>query len=106
MYPFRAYFGHETSNGAAKVMRGFSLSFGDGTTTGIADLTTAADDTGLTLSMRQGQLTVTASSGTPLTVVSASGVTMCRTTLDAGETKTVSLATGLYMVNGKKVVVP
>ena len=106
-YPFRAYFGHETSNGnGAKVMRGFSLSFGDGTTTGIADLTTAADDTGLTLSTRQGQLTVTASSGTTLTVVSASGVTMCRTTLDAGETKTVSLATGLYMVNGKKVVVP
>ena len=105
MYPFRAYFGHETSNGA-KVMRGFSLSFGDGTTTGIADLTTSADDTGLSLSTRQGQLTVTASSGTTLTVVSASGVTMCRTTLDAGETKTVSLATGLYMVNGKKVVVP
>ena len=106
MYPFRAYFGHKTSNGAAKVMRGFSLSFGDNATTDIADLTTSADDTGLSLSTRQGQLTVTASSGTTLTVVSASGVTMCRTTLDAGETKTVSLATGLYMVNGKKVVVP
>ena len=104
-YPFRAYFGHETSN-SAKVMRGFSLSFGDDTTTGINDLTTAADDTGLSLSTRQGQLTVTASSGTTLTVVSASGVTMCRTTLGVGETKTVSLAAGLYMVNGKKVVVP
>ena len=104
MYPFRAYFGH-ASNGA-KVMRGFSLSFGDDATTGINDLTTTADDTGLSLSTRQGQLTVTASSGTTLTVVSASGVTMCRTTLDAGETKTVSLATGLYIVSGKKVVVP
>ena len=104
MYPFRAYFGH-ASNGA-KVMRGFSLSFGDDATTGINDLTTTADDTGLSLSTRQGQLTVTASSGTTLTVVSASGVTMCRTTLDAGETKTVNLATGLYIVNGKKVVVP
>ena len=106
-YPFRAYFGHETSNGnGAKVMRGFSLSFGDDATTDIADLTTAADDTGLTLSTRHGQLTVTASSETTLTVVSAAGVTMCRTTLGAGETKTVSLATGLYIVNGKKVVVP
>ena len=104
-YPFRAYFGHETSN-SAKVMRGFSLSFGDGATTGINDLTTASDDTGLSLSTRQGQLTVTASSETTLTVVSAAGVTMCRTTLGAGETKTVGLATGLYMVNGKKVVVP
>ena len=93
MYPFRAYFGHETSNGA-KVMRGFSLSFGGDATTGINDLTTSADDTGLTLSTRHGQLTVTASSETTLTVVSAAGVTMCRTTLGAGETKTVGLATG------------
>ena len=43
---------------------------------------------------------------TTVVVYSAAGATMLRTTLGAGETKTIALNSGLYIVNGKKVIIP
>ncbi len=39
-------------------------------------------------------------------VYSATGATMFSSTLTAGESKTVALSPGIYVVNGKKVIIP
>lgn len=105
VYPFRAYFSHKSST-SAKTMTGFNLSFSDDETTGIADITSSADNSGLSITTSQGQMSITAAETTSIAVYSASGMSLCRTTLGAGETKTLNAVSGLYIVNGKKVVIP
>lgn len=104
--PFRAYFGHESSN-SAKLMVGFNVAFEDDFATGIDNVTADATATnGLLLTTIHGQLTMKAGEPTNVEVYSAAGVTMLHTALGAGETKTIALNSGLYIVNGKKVIIP
>ena len=105
VYPFRAYFDHESSNGA-KMMTGFHVSFDDDWTTGISDITADSDNSGLQLMASHGSLSMRASTQAAVTIISASGATLYRTSLNAGETKTVNLSAGIYIVNGKKVIIP
>ena len=105
MYPFRAYFGHESSNGA-KLMNGFNVTFDDDWATGISDITADSDNSGLQLMASHGSLSMRASTQAVVTIISASGATLYRTSLNAGETKTVNLSAGIYIVNGKKVIIP
>ena len=53
----------------------------------------------------QGGVTVTASADMTVTVVSSGGRVVARRSLRAGETLTVSLTPGVYVVNGTKVLV-
>lgn len=103
--PFRAYFAHESSS-SAKLMAGFNVAFGDDLTTGIDNLSVDTSAEGLQLSTSHGRLTMKASEPTDVEVYSAAGVTMLRTTLGAGESKAIALSSGLYIVNGKKVIIP
>ena len=105
MYPFRAYFGHKSSNGA-KLMNGFNVTFDDDWATGINDITTESDNSGLQLTPSHGALFIRSSAQTSVTVISAAGATVFRTAMSAGETKTVNLSAGIYIVNGKKVIIP
>lgn len=52
-----------------------------------------------------GGITVTASEATTIKVVSASGAVVAVRNLEAGETATISLMPGVYVVNGNKVMV-
>ena len=106
VYPFRAYFAHEGSNGA-KLMTGFNVAFEDDFATGIDNVTADATATnGLLLTTSHGQLSMKAGEPTNVVVYSAAGVTMLRTTLGTGESKAIALSSGLYIVNGKKVIIP
>jgi len=104
VFPFRAYFAHKTSSSSAKAMDGFTVSFDDNWTTGISDVNSFVGSA-LTLSAGQGTLTMTADSDQKATVVSASGLPAWKGTLRAGQTVTVSLPAGIYVVNGKKVII-
>lgn len=105
VYPFRAYFAHETSNGA-KLMRGFNVTFDDLLVTGIGSVTKEADRSGVQLTAGHGALGIKAYETVNVVVYSATGATMFRSTLTAGESKTVALSPGIYVVNGKKVIIP
>ena len=105
VYPFRAYFAHEASNGA-KLMRGFNVTFDDLLVTGIGSVTKEADHSGVQLTAGQGALDIKAYETVNVVVYSATGATMFRSTLTAGESKTVALSPGIYVVNGKKVIIP
>ena len=105
VYPFRAYFAHEASNGA-KLMRGFNVTFDDLLVTGIGSVTKEADHSGVQLTAGQGALDIKAYETVNVVVYSATGATMFSSTLTAGESKTVALSPGIYVVNGKKVIIP
>lgn len=105
VYPFRAYFAHQASNGA-KLMAGFNVTFDDLLVTGIGSVTKNADRSGLQLAAGHGSLSIKAYETVSVVVYSATGATMFRSTLTAGESKTIALTPGIYVVNGKKVIIP
>lgn len=105
VYPFRAYFAHEASNGT-KLMRGFNVTFDDLLATGIGSVTKETDHSGVQLTAGQGALDIKAYETVNVVVYSATGATMFSSTLTAGESKTVALSPGIYVVNGKKVIIP
>ena len=101
MFPFRAYFGYE-SNGNAKDMDGIEVSFDQPTSIGF---TPAISDNGLRIETAHGSMTLTASRQMPVSIVSASGVLVWRANVEINQQETVALPAGLYIVNGKKVII-
>ena len=102
MYPFRAYFGYKTNGGTAKDMDGFEVSFDEPTSIGF---TPTISDDGLHVKGGHGRLTLYASSETPVSIASATGVLVWRATVEPNQPQTVTLPSGLYIVNGKKVII-
>ena len=105
VYPFRAYFAHQASNGA-KLMAGFNVTFDDPLVTGIGSVTKDSDRSGVQLTAGRGSLSIKAYETVNVVVYSATGATMFRSNLTAGESKTIALSPGIYVVNGKKVIIP
>lgn len=101
VYPFRAYFGYK-NGGNAKDMDGFEVSFDEPTSIGF---TPTVSDDGLNIKGGHGRLTLYASSETPVSIASASGVLVWRATVEPNQPQTVTLPSGLYIVNGKKVII-
>ncbi|MFW5526473.1 MAG: hypothetical protein ACOCOW_05495, partial [Prevotella sp.] len=102
VYPFRAYYGYKTNGVTAKDMDGFEVSFDEPTSIGF---TPTVSDNGLNIKGGHGRLTLYASSETPVSIASASGVLVWRATVEPNQPQTVTLPSGLYIVNGKKVII-
>ena len=102
VYPFRAYFGYKADGSNAKDMDGFEVSFDEPTSIGF--IPTVSDD-GLNIKGGHGRLTLYASSETPVSIASATGVLVWRATVEPNQPQTVTLPSGLYIVNGKKVII-
>ena len=100
VFPFRAYYGYTLTG--AKDMAGFEVSF-DEPTSILA--TPAISDDGLRLEASRGSLTLSSSRAMPVSIVSASGVLVWRANVESNQQETVALPAGLYIVNGKKVII-
>ncbi|MCI6074747.1 MAG: hypothetical protein MR712_05095 [Bacteroidales bacterium] len=98
--PFRAYYGY-TQKGA-KDMAGFEVSFDEPTS---IDATPTIGGDGLRLEASRGSLTLSASRAMPVSIASAAGVVVWRACMERGSRQTVALPAGLYIVNGKKVII-
>lgn len=120
-YPFRAVYKYATSSssgtgttgggttggGGAKLMRGFDISYDDiipfsGIATDIAAQDTQAD---LIVKVGRGSVTMTASRAQDVNINTLNGMNMKRVDLNAGDTKTVNLPAGIYVINNVKVIV-
>lgn len=73
-----------------------------GTNDGINDAVTTSN--ALTVNGQHGHLTLTAGADTQVTVFAASGRTVWQGRIAAGESVQLNLPSGVYVVNGKKVV--
>lgn len=99
--PFRAYFTttDKTSASQAKVV--FSL---NDIVTGIGSVA-SGNGNGLAVSAGRGSLTLTAGGATGFGVYTVAGSLVAKGALSAGESRSVALPQGVYVVNGVKVVV-
>ncbi len=101
--PFRGYY---NVVGLSSAVRYIAISLEPGSsTTGIDTLTDNTTDTGFQYSINAGQLTVKANKDISVKVRNVSGQTIDVTNLKAGDSHSVALPGGIYIVNGTKVVV-
>ena len=71
-------------------------------TTGITELTREAD---LVVQTGKGYITATATKSVHFNVCNANGMKVETVTLNAGESRMMTLPAGLYIINGTKVIV-
>lgn len=102
--PFRSYYACQ--NGANNV-RYLNISLEPNNETSWIDnaTETATTSAGFMFSAETGKLTITATKDLRTNIRNINGQTIDTTSLKAGETRTVALPSGIYMVNGTKVVV-
>lgn len=104
VYPFRAYLAY-TCTDKSKAMTAMEVSFEDETPTGISFVGQDESNGSLTLTAGHNSLTLSAGKDASVVVASATGTLVGRYSLKQGDSKTLALPSGLYVVNGNKVVV-
>ena len=103
VYPFRAYYEYSSAGAPAKLFSFWAtLDEEFGMPTGITDTNAVPD---LAIVPGEGSLTASAREATVVKVYGSNGVMVWSVSLDRGETQTVTLPGGLYVVNGKKIIV-
>ncbi len=103
VHPFRAFFEYTGTTQA----RRFGIIFGENTG-GATAIETAAQTTtpnGLSVSTLNGGLEISASVTTVVRINNVCGEAVANVAIKGGETKFVHLPSGIYVVEGKKVVV-
>ena len=104
VYPFRGYYSYEGGGtGNAKMITAFNVLFGENEeATGITELAGEAD---LVAIPGRGTITFKAAADNDVQIVKANGMKVGRVVIGAGETQTVHVPAGLYIVNGAKLIV-
>ena len=106
LFPFRTFF-HFENQGLylAKSLNSFEIGL-DGeegsTSTDIGDV---QEEVVLKVTVSTGQITAEAIKNVPLTIYTMSGQCAARAMIKAGEARTFNLSPGVYLVNGKKMIV-
>ena len=104
IYPFRAYYATGTQN--ANLMSTFAIVFGEGEgntdPTGINIVDETPD---LVVAPGVGTMTMASTIEQGVKIYNMNGVLVDKVVMGAGETKTVNLPAGMYIVNGTKLIV-
>ena len=102
--PFRTFF--QTAPGTNAKLTSFRIVFGEndemGGTNGINDIQRDVD---LAMIPGKGAITLMARAQKDVTIHAVSGITVDKCSLNAGETRTISVPAGVYVINGVKMVV-
>ena len=109
-FPFRGVYTYSTSapSAGAKLMGSFVISYdlddmeSMGITTELEKLGTKPD---LMIRSDRGMLTITASRSQDVVIRSVNGMVVKSTNIEAGNTTTVALPAGIYLVNNTKITV-
>lgn len=102
VYPFRSYYKYAGGSGA-KLMKAFNVLYGENDfTTGIGEVTEKPD---MAIIAGTGSLTFATTTDRQIQVFNTDGTTVNRLSMKAGETRTITLPAGVYIVNGKKIIV-
>ena len=106
IYPFRAVYSFDgTVSNLVKSFNGFDISFEDpGDLDYIRD-TAKAFVPDLMVRSGKGYIQITADNAQMVNVLSLNGTTYSRVMLNAGDSKTISLPAGVYVVNNVKIIV-
>ena len=106
-YPFRGVYSFAgTIDNNVKSMNGFDITFDEGlwNTNGIVDMTsTKVPD--LAVRTGKGFIQISSTKDQTVRVLSLNGTTFNKVTMNAGDSKTISLPAGVYVVNNVKITV-
>lgn len=104
--PFRSYYDCTGMSTGKRNIRYINISLEpNNTPTDIQEVTSKATNAGFEFSSQAGQLTVKATKDLRVNVRNVSGQTIDVKALKAGESHSVKLPSGIYVVNGTKVMV-
>lgn len=104
--PFRSYYDCTGMGTGKRNIRYINISLEpNNTQTDIQEVTSKATNAGFVFSSQAGQLTVKATKDLRVNVRNVSGQTIDVKALKAGESHSVKLPSGIYVVNGTKVMV-
>ena len=104
--PFRSYYDCTVTGTGKRNIRYINISLEpNNTTTDIQEVTSKATNAGFVFSSQAGQLTVKATKDLRVNVRNVGGQTIDVKALKAGESHSVKLPSGIYVVNGTKVMV-
>ena len=101
--PFRSYYATQAEGGAKLSLLNIIFGEGEGNTDAVRDLRQQNAD--LAVKAGRGTLTITSTIDNRVRIASLSGVSHYNLAVGAGETKTVSVPAGIYVVNGVKILV-
>lgn len=103
VYPFRAFYEY-TGGADAKDLNGMSINYDDSEdeTTGIEYLQTRPD---LAVQAGNGTITFAATADRKVNVYTVTGTLVNNISIKAGNTETINVPAGMYMVNGVKIIV-
>lgn len=104
--PFRSYYDCTGTSTGKRNIRYINISLEpNNATTDIQEVTSKATNAGFVFSSQAGQLTVKATKDLRVNVRNVGGQTIDVKALKAGESHSVKLPSGIYVVNGTKVMV-
>lgn len=104
--PFRSYYDCTGTSTGKRNIRYINISLEpNNATTDIQEVTSKTTNAGFVFSSQAGQLTVKATKDLRVNVRNVSGQTIDVKALKAGESHSVKLPSGIYVVNGTKVLV-
>jgi len=104
VFPFRSYYDY-TGSGAAAKLHKFRIVFGENPFAGTNGISDVKRDADLAVIPGKGVITLMARADKDVTLHAVSGITVDKCSLRAGETRTVSVPAGVYVINGVKMVV-
>ena len=100
-YPFRSFYGYSAAPGA-KMLSSFMFSYGDEETDGVSDIAKRID---LAVQSGKGYVRITAGKDANVRVSTLNGMQMAKEQMYAGDTRTINLPSGIYIINGMKIIV-
>ena len=100
-YPFRSFYGYSAAPGA-KMLSSFMFSYGDEETDGVSDIAKRID---LAVQSGKGYVRITAGKDANVRVSTLNGMQMAKEQMYEGDTRTINLPSGIYIINGMKIIV-
>ena len=106
LFPFRTFF-HFENQGLylAKSLNSFEIGLDGEEGSTSTDIDDVQEEVVLKVTVSTGQITAEAIKNVPLTIYTMSGQCAARAMIKAGEARTFNLSPGVYLVNGKKMIV-
>lgn len=107
-YPFRGVYTYTSSASGAKIMKGFYVSYDldemedAGLVTAVDNMKSKAD---MMIRSGKGFITITTTEDNSFCIRNLNGMTIKNVKVNAGNTATVSLQAGIYLVNNTKIIV-
>ena len=102
--PFRSFYDY-TGSGAGANMSRFRIEFGENENSGTTGINEMQKDADLAVIPGKGIITLMALADKDVTIHAVSGITVDKCNLKAGDTRTVAVPAGVYVINGVKMTV-